>query len=196
MKLTKLLYIAFIGTAFLISYQPAEPRAADTYALDKPHTQITFSVNRGGWTRISGWFEKFDGTILFDEANVANSKVKASIEAGSINTGFAKRDAHLRSPDFFNAKEFPTMLFTSTKIVKTGEKTGEMTGNFTMLGVTKPVTLDVTFNRKAMHRRAKKMFTGFTAKGSLKRADFGMKFIVGAVSNEVQIEIQALAVKK
>ena len=195
MKVIKLLSIAAAAFAFSLAYQPTV-QAADTYALDKPHTQIKFSVNRGGWTRIAGWFSKFDGSVNFDEADVGKSSVNATIQTGSINTGFAKRDAHLRSPDFFNAKEFPTMTFKSTKIEKTGAKTGIMSGNLTMLGVTKPVTLDVVFNRKAISPRNKKTFAGFTAKGKINRADFGMKFILKAVSNEVQIEIQALTVKK
>ncbi len=196
MKLVKLLSMAAIATALSFGYQPTAAQAADTYALDKPHTQITFSVNRGGWTRINGWFEKFDGTINFDEANVANSSVNATIQTSSINTGFARRDKHLRSPDFFNAQEFPTMTFKSTKIEKTGAKTGKMTGNLTLLGVTKPVILNVTFNRKAPHPRNKKTFAGFTARGKINRADFGMKFILGAVKDPVEIVIQALSVKQ
>lgn len=185
--------IVAAGT-FLTVQSPAI--AADAYALDKPHTQIKFSVVRGGWTRIAGMFQKFDGTIMFDEADVSKSSVEATIDTSSIFTGFAKRDAHLRSPDFFNAKEIPTMTFKSTKVEKTGAKTGKMSGMLTMLGVTKPVTLDVTFNRKAAHPRNKKTFTGFSAKGSINRSDFGMKFILKAVTDKVDIEIEALAVKK
>lgn len=180
----------------LLAFNVPTAHAGDVYALDKPHSQIKFSVNRGGWTRVAGWFGKFDGQIDFDEGNVANSKISATVQTGSINTGFQRRDAHLKSPDFFNAKEFPTMTFTSTKIEKTGAKTGKMTGNLTLLGVTKPVTLDITFNRKAPHPRNKKMFVGFSAKGKLMRSDYGMKFIIPTVSDEVQIEIEALAALK
>jgi polyisoprenoid-binding protein YceI len=194
MKLLKILSIALVALMFNVVGQ-SSAQAADTYALDKPHTQIKFSVNRGGWTRVGGWFEKFSGSVNFDEADVSKSSVNATIQTESINSGFARRDKHLRSPDFFNSKEFPTMTFKSTKVEKTGAKTGKMTGDLTLLGVTKPVTLDVVFNRKAVHPRNKKTFVGFTAKGKINRADFGMKFILKAVSNEVQIEIQALTVK-
>ncbi|MBT3916423.1 MAG: polyisoprenoid-binding protein [Rhodospirillaceae bacterium] len=196
MHLVKLFSVAAIAATLSFGYQPTTAKAADTYALDKPHTQIKFSVNRGGWSRVAGWFEKFDGSINFDEADVSKSSVSATIQTSSLNTGFARRDKHLRSPDFFNAQEFPTMTFKSTKIEKTGAKTGKMTGNLTLLGVTKPVTLDVTFNRKAPHPRNKKTFAGFTAKGKINRADYGMKFILGAVKDPVEIEIQALSVKK
>jgi polyisoprenoid-binding protein YceI len=169
--------------------------AGEIYSLDKSHTQIKFSVNRGGWTRIAGWFEKFDGNISFDQENVTTSSVEAIIQASSINTGFSRRDAHLRSPDFFNSKEFPTIKFQSINVEKTGNKTGKMTGNLTMLGVTKPITLDVVFNRKANHPRNNRVFSGFSARGKLNRSDFGMSFILRAVSDEVLIEIEALAVK-
>lgn len=191
------LFISTLAIAVFTYMGPSAPaKAADMFALDKPHTQIKFSVNRGGWTRVAGWFSKFEGTVNFDQANVANSSVNATIMTDSINTGFAKRDAHLKSPDFFSSKEFPTMTFKSTKVEKTGAKTGKMMGNLTLHGVTKPVMLDVTFNRIAAHPRNKKTFAGFTAKGKIKRSDFGMTFILKAVSDEVEIEIQALTVKK
>lgn len=193
MNISKFLITAAVVSAPMVFAVPSG-FAADAYAIDKPHTQIKFSVDRGGWTRVAGWFEKFDGSILFDEADVSKSSVQATIDTSSINTGFARRDAHLKSPDFFNAKEFPTMTFKSSKIEKTGTNTGKMTGMLTMLGVTKPITLDVTFNQKKAHPRNKKTFTGFTAIGKLNRSDYGMKFIIPAVSDEVQIEIQALAV--
>ncbi|MAF50157.1 MAG: YceI family protein [Rhodospirillales bacterium] len=195
MKYTKYLAIAAVAAAAFMQL-PAPASAADTYALDISHTQIRFAVTRGGWTEIAGWFKKFDGSIVFDEANVGNSKVSATIETESFDSGWDARNRHLRSPAFFNAKEFPAMTFTSTKIEKTGAKTGRMTGNLTLLGKTKPVTLDIRFNRKAAHPRNKKTFVGFTATGSLKRSDYGMTFLLGPVADEVRIRIEALAVKK
>lgn len=178
--------------AFAIS---APSAAAEKFVLDKPHTQILFSIDRGGWTRISGWFEKFDGEVMFDRADVSKSKVTAKIMAESVNTGFAARDRHLRNPDFFNAKEFPEITFESTSIAKTGEKTGKMTGNLTLLGVTKPVTLDVTFNRLAASRRNGRTYAGFTATGRINRGDYGMGFGLGPISPVVDIRIEALTVK-
>ncbi|MDA0241300.1 MAG: YceI family protein [Proteobacteria bacterium] len=193
MKISRFLIVAAVATTPMLFAVPSS-FAADKYAIDKPHTQIKFSVDRGGWTRVAGWFEKFDASFVFDETDVSKSSVQATISTASINTGFEKRDAHLKSPDFFNSKEFPTMTFKSTKVEKTGAKTGKITGMLTLLGVTKPLTLDVTFNQKKAHPRNKKTFTGFTAIGKLNRSDYGMKFIIPAVSDEVQIEIQALAV--
>ena len=195
MQFVKLFSLSAIAASAFLFVQSAPVQAADTYVLDKPHTQIKFSVMRGGWSRVAGWFKKFDGKVVFDEANVSNSSVEATIDTASLDSGFEPRNKHMRSPAFFGVKEFPTMTFKSTKITKTGAKTGTMTGDLTLHGVTKSVTLDVVFNRKAAHPRNKKLFAGFSAKGKINRADFGMKFILKAVSNEVQIEIQALTVK-
>jgi polyisoprenoid-binding protein YceI len=170
--------------------------AADNFTLDKAHTQISFSILRLGFSNISGWFRKFDGNVMFDPDNVANSSVKATVMASSIDSGHERRDNHLRSPDFFNAKEFPEITFVSTKVEKTGAKTGKMTGNLTMLGVTRPVTLDVTFNRMGVHPRNNKTYAGFSATGMLDRTAFGMKFLAPAVSPKVMIRIEALSEKK
>ena len=196
MKIVKISPLAVLGAIALSVFQLPAAQAGDIYMLDKAHTQIKFSVNRGGWTRIAGWFGKFDGSIDFDEANVENSSVETTIETGSINTGFKRRDKHLVSPDFFNAIEFPTMTFKSTKIEKTGANSGKMTGDLTLLGVTKPVVMSIKFNRKAAHPRIKKTFVGFSATGELKRSDYGMKFALRGIGDEVRIAIEALAVRK
>ncbi|MFP6734610.1 MAG: YceI family protein [Rhodospirillales bacterium] len=190
-------FIAIAGAALLgLSQIPAPLLAAETYTLDKAHTQIRFAITRGGWTEIAGWFKEFDGTISFDEAEVSNSKISVSIRTGSLDTGWDARDKFLRSPAFFNAKELPEMTFTSTKIEKTGPKTGRMTGNLTLLGKTNPVTLDIKFNRKAAHPRIKKTFVGFTAIGILKRSDYGMRFLLPGIGDGVRIRMEALAVRK
>ena len=196
MKYVKLLSLMAIVAMAHSGFQLSAAQAGEIFMLDKAHTQIKFSVNRGGFTRIAGWFGKFDGLIEFDEANVENSSVETTIETGSINTGFKRRDKHLVSPDFFNAIEFPTMTFKSTKVVKTGASSGKMTGDLTLLGVTKPVVMNVKFNRKAANPRNKKTFVGFSATGTLKRSDYGMKFALRGIGDEVRIAIEALAVRK
>ena len=127
---------------------------------------------------------------------MSNSKISVSIRTGSLDTGWDARNKHLRSPAFFNAKELPEMTFTSTKIEKTGPKTGRMTGNLTLLGKTNPVTMDIKYNRKAAHPRIKKTFVGFTAIGTLKRSDYGMRFLLPGIGDGVRIRIEALAVRK
>ncbi len=196
MKHTNLMSLMALGAFTLSGLQISVAQAGDIYLFDKPHSQIVFSINRGGWTRITGWFEDIDGVIEFDESNVANSRVETTIRTASIKTGFGRRDKHFISPDFFNVKEFPTATFKSTKIEKTGPNLGKITGDLTLLGVTKPVVLDVRFNRKAPHPRSKKIFVGFSATGKFKRSDYGMKFLIGNGSDEVKLAIEALAVRK
>ena len=126
------------------------------------------------------------------------STLSVTIDAASIDTNDEVRNEHLRSPDFFNAAEFPTLTFTATAIEVTGEKTGKITGELTMVGVTKPVTLDVTFNAKApLPWDASVVKAGFTATGSINPGDWGMaKVAEFSVGPDVAITINAEAVKK
>src|SRR5690606_15131983 len=111
----------------------------------------------------------------------------------SIATGIKQFDDHLKSADFFDVKKFPEARFVSTKVEKTGEKTGKVTGDLTLNGVTKPVTLDVTFNNKGPHPMNQKPTVGFSATGTVKRSDFGIKYALPAVTDEVQLQIEAEA---
>jgi len=172
------------------------PAKADTYKVDPAHAFVVFKVAHFGWANSWGRFNDVSGTIDFDKADVTKSKVSITIKTASIDTALKARDDHLRSPDFFNAKEFPEMKFVSTKIEKTGDKTAKVTGNLTLLGVTKPVTLNVTWNRESPHFRNKdRIHTGFSATGSIKRSDFGMKKFVPAIGDTITNFLDIEAVK-
>lgn len=196
MRFVKYVSLAAIAASSFLFIRSVPAIAADTFVLDKAHTQIRFSVMRMGLTRISGIFKKFDGEVVFDEADVTKSSVKATIDTASLDSGFGPRNKQLRSPAFFSVKEFPTMTFKNTSITKTGANTGKMTGNLTLHGVTKSVTLDVVFNRKLIHPRNQKVLAGFSATGKINRSEFGITFLVPRISDEVQLDIQALTVKK
>ena len=116
--------------------------------------------------------QKFNGPSCFD-ANVTKTIVSATIDTGSINTGFKRCDAHLASPCCFNAKEIPTMTFKSTKVEKTDDKTGHSECHRQPRGGAPP---------------GEKMFTGFTAKGTIKRSEYGLKFGLRSIGDEVEIE--------
>ncbi len=191
MRLITSLIAAAIATLLLLA-APDGAAAQNKYALDKSHSVIGFSIMRFGYSKITGRFADFSGSFSFDEANVANSKVSAKIATASIYSGWPARDKHLRAPSFFNVKEFPEINFTSTKVEKTGAKTGKITGNLNLLGVNKPVTLDVNFNRKAMHPRMQKVFAGFEAKGTIDRTAFGMTFLAPRVAAKVDIVLHIL----
>jgi polyisoprenoid-binding protein YceI len=164
---------------------------AGDYKLDPSHTSISFNVNHLGFSSFASRFDKVDGTLTFDPAKVEASKLAVTIDAASVNTNSAKLDDELRKADNFNVAKFPTMTFTATKIERTSETTGKVTGDFTMLGVTKPVTLDVTFFGAGEHPFYKKPVVGFTATGMLLRSEFGMKTWLPMVGDEVTFRISA-----
>lgn len=159
--------------AFLATSVPAF--AAETYTIDKQHAWVGFAVNHAGWALALGKFGSVAGEIVFDKADVTKSSVKVEIDATSIDTNFTDRDKDLNSPDFLNSAEFPKITFVSTVVEKTGDKTGKVTGDLTIIGVTKPVTLDVVWNaEQARPWDASAIISGFSATGTVKAAEFGM----------------------
>ena len=189
MRLSSLAGIAAVVVALAA---PPAATAADTFAVNKPHTMVAFTVDRLGLNKIMGMFGKVDGEFTIDRDNPIASSASLRIDTSSIYSGFEARDKQLRSPDFFNVQEFPDMKFVSTKVERTGEKTAKVTGNLTLLGVTKPVTLDVVLNNIKQDARTKKDLAGFSAHGTLKRSDFGMKYLMGAISDDVTLMVELL----
>ncbi len=171
---------------------PASPTlAAETFKIDKPHAFVLYKIAHFGWSNNFGRFNDVSGSFTVDEANPGNSKVEVVIKADSVDSGHEARDKHLKSADFFNAKEFPEIKFVSTKIEKTGDRTGKMTGNLTLLGVTKPVTFDFVWNKKTPHFRNKnQIHTGFSAVVNLKRSDWGMKKFLPAIGDDVTLFLE------
>jgi len=190
-------YRVFAILAVLVPFAIGPLQAAERYRIDSAgaHFYAGFKVSHLGFHNMHGRFNKLTGEIVFDQQDIAASSVKVVIDTTSVDTNLAKRDAHLRSPDFFNTLEFPEMTFTSTKAEKTGEKTGRVSGDLTLLGVTKQVVLDVVFNKAGPHPRKKgTLMVGFSATGKLKRSDFGMKYGIGALSDEITLELEAEAI--
>ena len=179
-------------TAVVVALAAPPAATADTFSVNKPHTSVAFTVDRLGLNKIMGMFGKVDGEFTIDRDNPIASSASLTIDTASIYTGFEARDKQLRSPDFFNVQEFPDMKFVSTKVERTGEKTAKVTGNLTLLGVTKPVTLDVVLNSIKQDGRTKKDLAGFSAQGTLKRSDFGMKYLAGAISDDVTLMVEIL----
>jgi polyisoprenoid-binding protein YceI len=178
------------------SFVGGAAQAADKYALDPMHTFVVFKVTHLGYIHVVGWFTAVAGELTFDPADVTKSTLNVTIKTASIDTHFPQRNKDLMSPDFLNVAEFPEMTFKSTAIEKTGDKTGKVTGNLTLLGVTKPVTMDVTFNKIAPNPFNNNTPTaGFEAHTAIKRSDFGMKAAIPSVGDEVDISIDAEAPK-
>ncbi|MDF3054440.1 MAG: yceI 1 [Gammaproteobacteria bacterium] len=173
--------------------------APETYTLDNTHTAITFHVNHFGFSNPSGkWMA--DGTLVLDEEKPENSTVNITIKVADIVTGVPKLDEHLQAKDFFNVAAYPAATFVSDKveIVKHGKGKSKVDkakvhGTLKLLGVSKPVVLDVKLNKAGVNPINNKKTVGFSATTTLKRSDFGMGAYIPDISNEVKIEIEAEA---
>ena len=187
--------LALLGAVAL-----ARPALAETteWTLDGTHSRVGFSVSHMVVSSVSGRFKQFTGKVELDEANLTKSQVDISIKTESIDTDDAKRDEHLRSPDFFDAKKFPTLTFKSTKIAKVGGKKYKLTGDLTIHGVTKNVTLDAEIS-DAVKNPWGKMVRSVKLGGKIKRGDFDLKWnkaleaggvLVGDdVTLDIQVEV-------
>jgi len=184
------LFSAFLLSLVFVAPALAEPQK---YVFDKKHTQVLFFVNHMGFSNSNGKFLGFDGSFNFDPAKPAEGNVSLVIDTNSLNMDDTKWDEHLKGKEFFDVATFPTMTFKSTKVAMTGEKTAKLTGDLTLLGVTKPVTLDVTLNKCGEHPMSHAQACGFSATGTLKRTDWGMKAYVPMVSDDVQLHIEVEA---
>ena len=134
----------FATAGLLASLAVPALAAPDTYTVDKQHTEAAFQV-RHILTKVRGTFRDVDGTISWDKANPAKSSVEFRLKTVSVDTGVAQRDNHLRSQDFFWAEKYPEIVFVSTKIVPKSATAFDVTGNLTIRGVSKVVTLPVTY---------------------------------------------------
>lgn len=176
---------------------------AGTYLIDKDNSQIAFVWERVGLTRQIGRFTDFSGTVAFEPETPDSSTVDVTIRSASVQTNVAAFDRNLRSPDFFDAASYPVITFKSTGITKTGDKTGELTGDLTILGITKPVTLEVTWVSSGIHPFGKmnaayrdKIVSVFSARGTVKRSDWGLTRVLPYVADEITLLIEAELIKK
>lgn len=141
--------------------------------IDPAHTQVNFSVKHMMVSTVRGTFSDVNGSIQFDPANPASGSVEVTIDPNTIYTGAADRDNHLRSPDFFDVVNYPTVSFKSTTVQVTGDNKGKISGDLTIRDVTKPVTLDVTFDGEGVDPWGNKR-VGFTGETQINREDFGL----------------------
>jgi polyisoprenoid-binding protein YceI len=170
--------------------------APESYPLDPTHSYPSFAVEHWGLSMMNGRFDKMTGKFSFDRAAKTGS-TELTIDTASITTGdnvkgnrAQSRDEHLRSGDFFNVKEFPTMTFKSTKVNFGAELPSSVEGNLTLLGVTKPVTLTFERFKCGTNPFTKGPRCGGNAVGKFKRSDFGMKYALGGVGDEIALNIE------
>lgn len=179
--------------------------AAGTYAIDPTHTSVTWKVDHFGLSGYTGRFKTVDATLVFNPADPAATSITATIDPLSVETDYPAdyKASHAdsayntwnedlgRNPNWLNGDAFPQITFTSTSVTQDTPTTGKVTGDLTFLGVTKPVTLDVTYNGKANFPWAPEADKiGFSATGVLKRSDFGNATYAPNISDEVQIIIE------
>ncbi len=150
--------------------------AQTNWSVDKSHAKIGFTVEHLVVSDVEGNFKKFDGTLVQpNAADFTGSTVEFTIDANSLDTDEEKRDAHLRSADFFDVAKYPTITFKSTSFTKSGANTYKVTGNLTMHGVTKVVTLDVVYKGTAKDPWGN-THAGFKTTTKIVRKDFGLTY--------------------
>ena len=164
--------------------------AGGTYAMDPHHAQVVFMINHLGFSAIVGRFNKAEGTLDFDPKDATKSALSVTIDPASIDTTSDELDEHLTKKDFFDVAAYKTITFKSTKVEKLSDRTGRVTGDLTMHGITKPVTLDVTFNGGGKHPMSKSPALGFSARGELKRSDFNITKYDNVVGDRVGLIIE------
>ena len=188
------------AAALLAALAAAPLFAADTFTVDKVHSDVSFQV-RHFVSKVRGDFTDFEGTIQIDQAKPEASSVVFTIKTASVNTKNESRDKHLNSPDFFDTAKFPEITFKSTKVAANGKDRYDVTGNFTMHGVTKEITLPVTYTGSMKDPRGTE-HAGFELTTTLNRQDYGVKFNKTLdngslmLSDDVAVTILIEAVKK
>jgi polyisoprenoid-binding protein YceI len=186
--------------ASVLALVPALALAAPTtFNIDPSHSQVGFAVKHLVISTVRGQFAKYEGKVAVDDADPTRSTVEATIDVASLDTRVADRDAHLKSPDFFDVAKYPTMTFKSTKVAKAGKDKLAVTGDLTLHGVTKPVVLEVATSPevKGMFGETRRAFAATT---KIDRKAFGLAWnkVVEAgpaVGDEVTITLELEAVK-
>jgi polyisoprenoid-binding protein YceI len=187
MKILKLAALAILALTISVQSSLAQE---NKFVIEPNHTSVVWFANHFGFSNPSGKFTDIDGSIVFDEANPTKSSVDVTIKTASLNTGFTKFDQHLKSKDFFDVEKFPTAKFVSNKITVTGKNKAKIEGDLTLVGVTKPVTLNAKFNKSGVNPINQKETVGFSAVAVITRSEFGIDYAIPGVSDKVNLTIE------
>jgi polyisoprenoid-binding protein YceI len=183
---------AVIGA--LVGLAGGSALAADVYTYDGVHSSVSFKARHLDISWIHGRFNEVEGTFSLDREDPTQSKFSLTIHADSIDTANAARDEHLRQPDYFDTKQFPTIEFKSTS-AKPVDGGYEVTGDFTMHGKTKKITFVLQGGKEIEHKGIKRV--GFSTELSLRRSDFGFdKNAIGPIGDEALIMIDCEGMRK
>ncbi|HSD61066.1 MAG TPA: YceI family protein [Burkholderiales bacterium] len=190
----KLIPLALVSAVLAAPVAPALA-APETFVIDTNHTKPRFEYNHLGYSTQSSRFDTTKGTIAYDAAAKTGS-VDVTIDAKSVNTGYALFNEHIQAEDYFDTAKYPTITFKSTAVKFEGDKPVSVTGNLTVKGVTKPVTLQVTSFQRMPHPMAKKDAIGANATVTIKRSEFNAGKNAPYVSDEVKLVIPLEAIKE
>lgn len=163
---------------------------AGTYQVDTAHTQATWKVNHMGFSMLEGQFGASGGSITIDPAKPAATKLEVTFDVNDLSVTSSRFATHLKSADFFDVAKHPKASFVSRSVQARGNR-ATVTGDLTIKGITKPVTLDAEFVGAGENPMNKKTNFGFRATGAIKRSDFGLGMAVPAVSDRVNLTINA-----
>jgi polyisoprenoid-binding protein YceI len=181
-------FLGLAGALLLSGYARAEPLR---YIIDSSHTDIVWHADHLGFSKSIGEFARSSGFIILDESNPTQSHVEVEVDLGSIQTGDAEFDAHLKSNDFFFVEQYKVARFVSKNVEITGDKTARVEGDLTLHGVTKPIVLDVKLNKIGKNPFSKKETAGFSARTKIYRSQFGITYGLPMVGDEVELIIEA-----
>lgn len=168
----------------------ASAAPAGDYKTDPRHAYVTFSYDHMGYSHPSVRWSDWSADLSWDPAAPERSSVTATINVASVDSSVPKLDDHMKGADMFDAETYPTITFKSTGLTLTGGSSATMTGDLTIKDVTKPVILDVTINRAANDDFAKAYKLGFSARGVLKRSEFGVDYFVPMVGDVVTFALE------
>ncbi len=185
---------AVAGTVAALVLAPLSASAA-TYEVDGIHSSAVFKIKHFGVANFYGFFEDISGTVSYDSAAGQALAIEVAIAAASVDSRYEQRDDHIKSPDFLNAAEFPTITFKSTSVAPGQDGTYEVTGDLTLHGVTREIQVTAERTGEGKNPRSGKDMVGFETLFTVDRTDFGMDFMDGPLSAEVTFLLALEATK-
>ena len=196
MKIRVVLMLLLTGAtvAGLAAFSPVDPQTTNTqateaYKVDSVHTTAIFRIKHLGVTYFYGRFNETTGSFTLNTENPSEMSFDVQIKTDSVDTNATGRNNHLKGPDFFNAKQFPTISFKSKSVQSSGENRYSVAGDMTLHGVTKPITVQMEFVGQGDKGRRFGYRAGFDVTFKIKRSDFGMNFMQGMLGDEVTIMV-------
>ncbi|MDR3442303.1 MAG: YceI family protein [Legionella sp.] len=182
----------FLALITLFTFSAALHAETEVFTLDNNHTYVAWTIKHLGFSTQTGkWYAS--GQLVLDKDHMEKSKVDVTINVADIVTGLPELDKHLKGKLFFDVEQFPKATFVSNKVIVEGKNKAKVEGVLTLRGVSKPVVLNVTFNKEAMNPINNKMTVGFSATATIKRSDFGMSSLLPALGDEVDLFVGAEA---